>query len=273
MSDPACDTDSLRLTISLFENEKDTRPGQEETTWGELTSRLSRFAVRDDKSGPAWSPVQYAEGATRGNAGVEWVSVAVMDVDDGTDPADVHRHLEELGFEHVIHSTHSSTPEHPKFRAIVPLGNPTPPASWPGVFPRLCTLLTSGHTDPATKDLARLFYLPSAKPGGKTFTYAGHGRAVPLADLPSPTAEETSHAPSVEVGRDGKLPHGRHRDTIRDTAASLALRIGGIDEPGLVAAVTGAVAPLLDDLESHEAEIRELSRSALAKFREAGAGR
>jgi len=266
VTDVPCDSNSLCLTISLFENERATSPHREETTWAELKARLSRFALRDGKSGPAWSPVRYAEGASRGNTGVECVSVTVMDVDDGTDPAEVHRRLGGLGFEHVIHSTHSSTPEHPKFRAIVPLGNPCSASSWPGVFPRLCTLLTDGHTDPDTKDPARLFYLPSAKPGGKTFTYSGHGRAVLPADLPTPTTGETNRAPAVSVGGDSKIPHGRHHDTIRSVAASVASRIGGLDEPGLLAAVRGALAPLLDDLEQHDADIQDAVRSALDKF-------
>ncbi|EQD38285.1 DNA primase domain protein, partial [mine drainage metagenome] len=159
MTDPPCDTGSVRLTISLFSDEHDTQPRREETTWGDLRARLLRIDLRDGKSGPAWSPVRYSEGATRGNAGVEMVYTAVMDVDDGTDPEMVHRRLSELGFEHVIHSTHSSTPEHPKFRVIVPLGNSYSAASWPAVFPRVCALLTDGHTDPSTKDPARLFYL------------------------------------------------------------------------------------------------------------------
>jgi hypothetical protein len=266
VTDGPCATDRLRFTVSLFESERDTRPNREEFAWDELRARVTRFDVRDDKSGPAWSPVRYADGATRGNVGVESVSVAVMDVDDGSDPGAAHRHLTELGFEHVIHSTHSSTPEHPKFRAIVPLANPCSAANWPGVFPRLCDLLTDGHTDPGTKDPARLFYLPSTKPGGKTFTYSGHGRAVLAADLPGLRRDLPVRAPHVEATGDGKIPHGRHHESIVSTTASLAARIGGIDEPGLLAAVRGALAPLLDDLDEHDAELRVAVRSALAKF-------
>jgi hypothetical protein len=263
-------TDSLRLTIVTFKNELDNRPTREDSTWGELKARLSRFEIRPGKSGPAYSPVRYTDGATRGNAGVELVYVAVMDVDDGTDPKAVHYQLTKLGFEHVIHSTHSSTPEHPKFRAIVPLAEPISGSEWPAIFPCLCVLLANGHTDPATKDPARLFYFPSAKPGGKTFTYAGHGRAVSLSDIP-PAPERPAGAPPapavrVETGADGKIPHGRHHEVIVSTAASLAARVAGISEAALVEAVRGALAPLFDDLPTHEAEIAEAARSAVGKF-------
>jgi hypothetical protein len=266
MNGDPCPTCTQVVTISLFESETDTHPRRELTSWGTLRARLSRFDIRADKSGPAWSPVSYADGATRGAVGVERVYVAVMDIDDGSDPSSIHRRLTDLGFEHVIHSTHSSTPENPKSRAAVLLAEPGARADWPSFFPRLCALLTDGHTDPCTKDPSRIFYLPAAKPGGRTFIYAGHGRALRQSDLPELPETTAPHAPPVELGADGKLPHGRHRGTIRDTAASLAARIGGLDEEGLAAAVTGAVAPLLDDLETHTEEIRELSHSALAKY-------
>ncbi len=273
MTNGPCASDStnptaspLNLTISTFSSETDTTPLEETLTWDALRLRLTRYSVRDGKSGPAWSPVRYAEGASRGNAGVECVTVAVMDVDDGTDPELVHRHLTELGFEHVIHSTHSSIPEHPKFRAIVPLANPCSAASWPAIFPRLCVLLTDGHTDPGTKDPARLFFLPSAKAGGRTFTYSGHGNALLPSDLPP--AEETSAAgsPTVPLDAGGKLPHGRHYEWLRSLTASLASRTAGITEAQIVSAVVAAFGEVGDDLPAHEGEIALLARSAVEKF-------
>ena len=259
-------TDSLRLRVSLFEDERSTRPAGQEIAWDELRARLLRFDLRETKSGPAWSPVRYAEGASRGNAGVEAVYLAVMDVDDGTDPELVHRRLTELGFEHVIHSTYSSTPEHPKFRAIVPLANPCSASSWPAIFPRLCALLTEGHTDPGTKDPARLYYLPSARPGGKTFTYSGGSRPVLAADLPPPTETASPPVAGVELGADGKLPHGRHYEWLRSFTASVVSRTPGIAETQAAEATRAAFGAVADDLAEHEAEIPVLVRSALGKY-------
>ena len=240
MTDGPCATDALPLTISFFRSEGDTQPARRDLTWGELRAELGRFSLRDDKAGPAWSPVRYAEGASRGSAGVEIVTAAVMDVDDGTDPETVHRRLTGLGLEHFIHSTFSSTPEHPKFRVVVPLANPCSAQRWRSVFPGLCALLTDGHTDPGTRDPARLFYLPSARPDGKTFTYAGHGRAL----------------------LSGDLSHG----TIIATAGSLAARIAGISEERLIELVEEDLAYLPGGITSYREEIREATRSALAKF-------
>ena len=241
MTDGPCATDALPLTISFFRSEGDTQPARRDLTWGELRAELGRFSLRDDKAGPAWSPVRYAEGASRGSAGVEIVTAAVMDVDDGTDPETVHRRLTGLGLEHFIHSTFSSTPEHPKFRVVVPLADPCSAQRWRSVFPGVCALLTDGHTDPGTRDPSRLFYLPSARPDGKTFTYAGHGRAL----------------------LSGDLSHG----TIIATAGSLAAaRIAGISEERLVEIMEEDLAYLPGGITSYREKIREAARSALAKF-------
>jgi P4 family phage/plasmid primase-like protien len=266
MTEPNCSTCALAITVSFFESERDNYPQREEMTWKDLGARLSRFDLRDTKSGPAWSPVRYRDGARRGNAGVESVTVAVSDVDDGTDPQAVHTRLAALGFEHRIHSTFSSTPEHPKFRVVIPLAEPLQPLEWPDVFPHLCALLSNGHTDPTTRDPSRLFYLPSAKPDGKTFAYSGHGRPVLASDLLKPPEEETPRPAPFKLGGDAKIPHGRHHDFIVSTAASLASRIEGLDEATLLRQLRGALGEALDDAPSHEHEVVEAARSALAKY-------
>lgn len=266
MTTSECVTDALQLTVSLFDSERDTRPRGEDASWGEHRKRLLRFDLREEKSGPCWSPVRYVDRATRGNAGVESVSMAVLDVDDGTDPETIRRLLESRSFEYVIHSTFSSTPDHPKFRVIVPLGKPCPAEKWPTVFSRLCDLLTNGHTDRATRDAARLFFLPTARPGGKTFTYSGHGRAVLPVDLPPARAEASHPLPGVELGADGKLPHGRHYEWLRSFTASLVSRTPGANETQVVGATRAAFGTIADDLPAHEKEIETLARSAVGKF-------
>ena len=253
--------------VAFFSSEKDNSPRREVLTWGELIARLSSFDIRNEKSGPCWSPTQYAPEAKRGNAGVVAVTVAVLDVDDGTDPEALRTKLVATGLAYLIHSTFSSTPEHSKYRVVVPLAAPVPVAEWSGVFPRLCALLADGHTDPATKDPARIYYLPSARPGAKTFLYVGEGRAVGMADLSPAPAEATGPTQIVSVPLEGgKLPHGQHHRVIVSLAASSASRLRGITEEGLVQSLKGALTPLLDDLPSHDREVREAASDALVKF-------
>lgn len=194
VSGPQDETDSLRVVIANFSGVEDNHPVAEETTWGELRGRLTRFEIRETKGGPLWSPVSYKPGTTRGNANVEAVSVAVMDVDEGTDPGFIAQKLSGT-FDFVVHSTFSSTPEKPKFRVAVPLGKPCPAEKWPEIWQRLNDLIADGRGDRQTKDPARAFFLPTSPPGGKTFTYSGRGRAVFPDDIPPPTpAEKTASA-------------------------------------------------------------------------------
>jgi hypothetical protein len=260
--------DPLRLTISFFESERDTVPRREDTTWGELRHRLLRFDLRDDKSGRAWSPVRFADGAIRGNDGVVCITVVVMDVDDGTDPQVVANKLGKLGYEYIIHSTFNSTPDHPKFRVIVPLANPCSATSWPMVFPRLCELLTDGHTDSGTKDPARLFFLPSAKPTGRTFTYSGHGRAVLAADLPELPPGVTTPAHRFEIGSDGRIPHGQRHAYLLSVASSIVSRTPGMNEAQALAIVKPAIYAATDDDQwpTRDRDIEAAVRSALGKY-------
>ncbi len=253
--------------VAFFSSEKDNSPRREVVTWDPLVAKLSAFDTRKKKSGPCWSPTRYTPEAKRGNAGVQAITVAVLDVDDGTDPEALRTKLVATGLAYLIHSTFSSTPECPKYRVVVPLASPVPVAEWPGVFPRLCALLADGHTDPATKDSARIFYLPSARPGAKTFLYVGEGRAVGMADLSPAPAEATGLTQIVSVPLEGgKLPHRKHYRVIVSLAASYASRLQGITEEVLVQSLKGALAPLLDDLPKHETQIRNAARSALAKY-------
>lgn len=111
---------------------------------------------------------------------------------------------------------------------------------------------------------------PSPHPSGRRYEWV---RPLIGAHLPLPppwlleAAEGRSAAKRKFVaGADGRIPHGRHHDLIVSTTASLTSRIAGLDEPGLIAAARGALTPLLDDIDQHDAEIRDAARSALAKF-------
>lgn len=171
---------------SIFRDEKHTIPEPVQGPWVERAPRLfGEVSIRDTKSGPAWSPTQYAEGASRGNGGVVAISAMVLDFDHGADPEAIRHHLERLGLEAWIHSTHSSTPESPRFRVVVPLAEPVLAAEWPAIWPRSRAYLDpEGRSDSTTSDPARIYYMPSAKPGAPSFSYRIPGRPLRTEDLP-----------------------------------------------------------------------------------------
>lgn len=155
------------LKIVTYRNCKDNLPRPETMPWEDLQKRLTEHTARTSKDGPAWSPVTYPEGATRANENVVSVSCFVADVDDFTKPADLWDAWKTPAGEPLawcIHSSHGSTRERPKWRAIFPLEAPVAAADWPAVHRKLTLALVGDHADSATKDASRLYFLPSAPP-------------------------------------------------------------------------------------------------------------
>ncbi len=165
----------LETILAFFDRATDNKPRVKSLTPAKLAHLLSHHDVRTDKDGPLFSPTIYAEGKTRRNENVLALTLAVGDFDDGTSPEVVRDHLARLGLWFLIYSTHSSTPEHPKFRAVVLLLEPVPADRWDSVWPALIRELFLGKVDLGTRDASRIFYLPSAPPGTTPFVYQGEG--------------------------------------------------------------------------------------------------
>ncbi len=172
------------LTISVFANARDRSP----KVWSGSFERLydEQFRTheqRQSKDGPAWSPATFAAGSTRGNKNVEAICALVADVDDGAGMEEMHRRLE--GVAYIIHTSFSHTPDHPKYRIIVPLIEHISAAQHATIWPRFNELL-GGHLDPATRDPARIYYLPAHPPGAEGHLSELHpGRRLAITDLPA----------------------------------------------------------------------------------------
>ena len=179
--------DGLPVVISTFTNKYDDIPRQETLTWGALRERLSVHQHRMVKEGRLFSPVSYKDGATRGKAGVDRIFFAVADIDNpepnakggGVSDEDVitpERFLEQHppDLEVLIVSTHSSTPERPKFRALSPLTTPCAGQDWggdDGIWKRIEAHVWKAALgqsykalDRACKNADRFYYLPSCPP-------------------------------------------------------------------------------------------------------------
>jgi len=150
----------VRYTVSYFSSSKDRDPSPDILSWPELCETLSEPDVRQEKDGPAWSPVTYLPGATRGVKGVDCVNLAVFDIDkvSVSDLAELSDRLE--GYAFILHSTFSHCKENPSLRLIVPLANPIPAKDWKDAQAQIADDLRVPF-DPATTDASRIFYLPS----------------------------------------------------------------------------------------------------------------
>jgi hypothetical protein len=101
-----------------------------------------------------WSPVIYASGTTRSNRNVEAVTCLVVDMDgESFDYARLD------GLEWFAYTTWSHRPNDEHWHLVLPLKDPVPAHRWAEVWTRLHERINVVG-DPATKDPARIFYLP-----------------------------------------------------------------------------------------------------------------
>lgn len=179
----AADEVNVSISFALFANMTATQPRMDTRPLGPFLGMFEQHAVIPDKySGKLWSPTIYAADASRKSTNVEAVTALVVDVDDGTPFAMLESKLDP--FLYVVHTSHSHTQEHPKYRVVLPLDVPVLPADWPVVWQRL-NLFIDGHADPATKDPARMYFLPSMPPNSEGHFVRQHeGRLISADDLP-----------------------------------------------------------------------------------------
>lgn len=203
------------MRIARYDSQRDNVPRAEDLTWGQLVELLAGPPRRSNrcssspcadrtcpgKAGPAWSPVEIV--GTRSNANVRSVTVAVFDVDKASTDVvlGMEDRLIERGLAYVMHSTHShAPPEKWCLRVALRLSRPVKPAEWPKVRAAAIRELEL-PADPATGDLARIYYLPDSPIGiADPVTEAREGAdldvdallrrpAAPAVYTPSPEAE------------------------------------------------------------------------------------
>jgi hypothetical protein len=165
------------MLIARYRNERDNAPKVEDLLWSDLVSLLTRHERTPcdpcpgkdcaHKRGPAWSPVEI-EGGRRLNANVRRIHAIVFDVDHVSlsDVAALAARLDAAGLAAVIHSSHSHLPPNDcAIRVVLRPSRPCLPSEWPHLRAALEAQLGI-PADPKTKDLARLYFLPSSPSKG-----------------------------------------------------------------------------------------------------------
>jgi hypothetical protein len=140
---------------------------------------LKQHARQDAKKDlRLWSPVKYRDGwKERGTEGVTHVSCLVLDYDAGVRIPEATGVWSELF--HLVHTTWSHTPEHPRFRVILPLAVPVPAAEferlWDWAYER-----AGGDIDRQLSGVAATYALPVVPSMGAPREAVSH--AGPLLD-------------------------------------------------------------------------------------------
>ena len=176
-----------------FDYVKSVIPKPLATSWEQLSTLLMVSKENKHKDRRAlWSPVIYTPGTTRGNANVAAVTCLVVDMD-----GEAFDHARLDGLEYHAYTTWSHRPNDPHWHLVLPLSKPVAAAQWAHVWARLHEKINIVG-DPATKDPARIFYLPQHAPGMFPARLIQHGQRLDPEvfddfDLPS-----TFEAPSIE---------------------------------------------------------------------------
>jgi P4 family phage/plasmid primase-like protien len=132
----------------------------------------------------------------------------VLDFDDGTNPLEVTRPIDEQGYCYIIHTTHSHARELPKFRVVMPLAEPVSGAQWEGFWRRATAHFGNDQADKKAKDASRIYYVPSCPPEGESDAFSSyfpgtrllHPDDVPAAPEPERKPATPMQAPAFAPG-------------------------------------------------------------------------
>lgn len=196
---------SAVIAFSLFESSTSVVPRLITLPWCRVAAQLTRHEERVRKDGRAFSPAVYKHGATRGNAGVGYLTALVFDYDHQAPPVAAL-----APFEHVRYTTHSHGPTDPRWRLVLPTRRSLSVDEYREVWRRAVAALVPG-ADPACKDPARLHYLPACRPGAPRESSWNCGMLLdPDALPPLPVEPERTRAAPRAIGvGEGEAP-GQH---------------------------------------------------------------
>lgn len=167
---------ALTIFDSIYDNK--THKQMNFKSFTEFESMLYKLAgdnrYKTKKEAPLISPAIYTPETTRSNTNVEyWGGFAIVDVDDYEgDMKDIEKAYAD--YQYVCYSTASSTKEHPKFRLVFPLRRTIDrddiTAFWYALNKEI-----GGIADVQTKDMSRMYYVPSSYEGAHNFIFTHEG--------------------------------------------------------------------------------------------------
>ena len=146
--------------IVTFPSVKSVYPKVLDISWMNFVSKMHNHEERQNKSdGGLYSPVTYREGTTRGNANVAEIHALVADLDgEAFEQSNIGSYI------HIAYTTWSHRQDNPHWHVVIPFDQAVPVQNWEEVWYETHQRLGL-KGDPATKDPARIFFLPQHEAG------------------------------------------------------------------------------------------------------------
>jgi len=208
---------SLTIFDSIYDNKTVKRVDY--NSFDDFEKVLYKLANSDKyqkkADAPLISPATYKTETTRANANVvSWGGFGIVDVDDYEGSIDdIHEKYSK--YKYVCYSTASSTKAHPKFRLVFPLTQYVDADKikhfWFALNKEIGDI-----ADAQTKDLSRMYYVPSRYKGSYNFIFTHDGITMD----PNELMERHRYVVSNESFFD-KLPEAIKRGLIQHRQAKL----------------------------------------------------
>ncbi len=206
-----------------------------------------RHLVRPAKKGtPCWSPVAYAEGATRGKRGVRFATALALDFDHVPPivESDVFAAVRDREWAYVAASSYShqaTGPDDRCFRLLLFVGRDVQPREYGILWSQVHAVL-GGHSDRAARDISRIWYVASCPPERARGAWVRHGDGFPVdvdAVLEQAGVQASASAvePEAEAPDDGFSPIPQGRRTAFLLSLAGAMRRRGVDSVPIAAAL------------------------------------
>lgn len=219
-------------TIARLRGAKDNQPRLDSLTPEALVTLLTTHERRASKDGPAFSPAVYPHGSTRSNANVQALTMWGGDYDYGVPDFDA---IEAAGINYVAYTTHSHTPEAPRWRVFVLLSHPIITEDWPAAYQSIAAMVGTEGLDMSVKDPSRLFFLPSCPPDGQPETRVYMGGQPVDVDALVPVDPSNPSGVTLAPTVDGIIPFHQRNQTLTSLGGTMRRR--GMEDVEIYAAL------------------------------------
>jgi len=238
-----------KYTLTVFKNRRVPIGSRLELTWQEIVEKFKSPVVTEEtlEEYQAMTNEQktdvkdvggYVAGEMNANRRSKTAlvnrSIITIDVDDAPSEDWMFSYSCLFIPKHIVHSTHTSTKEHPRFRILIPLTRPVNPDEYRYLAQRLADDIGLEAVDGSTDQPERLMFWPSVPFDGEYIFYEnGNEFLDPDKELPEDFVQLLPAAPKDKPIENGVLEigEGQRNKTVFSFAATL--RGNGLDQTGI----------------------------------------